>query len=112
VTSVNYSFAELNSNEARKRADTLQARLQKRMEELQLESKLSPLTRRATQIFSGARNKAMIEIPPKFAGKPPVNPQAQAEKRLVGKTWRSAHYPQVEITAEMAKERPDLKPLV
>jgi SNF2 family DNA or RNA helicase len=35
--------ARLNSNEARKRADNLQARLQKRMEELQLESKLSPL---------------------------------------------------------------------
>jgi len=35
--------ARLNSNEARKRADTLQARLEKRMEELQLESKLSPL---------------------------------------------------------------------
>jgi SNF2 family DNA or RNA helicase len=35
--------ARLNSNEARKRADILQARLQKRMEELQLESKLSPL---------------------------------------------------------------------
>jgi hypothetical protein len=35
--------ARLNSNEARKRADTLQARLQRRMEELQLESKLSPL---------------------------------------------------------------------
>jgi len=35
--------ARLNSNEARKRADNLQARLQKRMEELKLESKLSPL---------------------------------------------------------------------
>jgi superfamily II DNA or RNA helicase len=35
--------ARLNSNEARRRADTLQARLQKRMEELQLEAKLSPL---------------------------------------------------------------------
>ena len=35
--------ARLNSNEARKRADNLQGRLQKRMEELQLESKLSPL---------------------------------------------------------------------
>jgi hypothetical protein len=35
--------ARLNSNEARRRADNLQARLQKRMEELQLESKLSPL---------------------------------------------------------------------
>ena len=35
--------ARLNSNEARNRADNLQARLQKRMEELHLESKLSPL---------------------------------------------------------------------
>jgi putative DNA methylase len=81
-------------------------------------------------------NKAMIEIPPKFACKPPVNPEAHAEKRLVGKTWRGAQgvaedvryygqwmrdeakkrighlYPKIEITAEMAKERPDLKPLV
>lgn len=35
--------ARLNSNEARKRADNLQARLEKRMEELKLEAKLSPL---------------------------------------------------------------------
>jgi len=35
--------ARLNSNEARKRADILQGRLQKRMEELKLESQLSPL---------------------------------------------------------------------
>jgi hypothetical protein len=35
--------ARLNSNEARKRADNLQGRLQRRMEELQLEAKLSPL---------------------------------------------------------------------
>ena len=35
--------ARLNSNEARKRADHLQARLQKRMEELELEGQLSPL---------------------------------------------------------------------
>lgn len=35
--------ARLNSNEARKRADSLQARLEKRMEELKLESKISPL---------------------------------------------------------------------
>ena len=27
-------------------------------------------------------NKAMIEIPPKFAGKPPVNPEARKEKTL------------------------------
>src|SRR5262249_51622461 len=35
--------AQLNSGEARKRADTLQARLEKRMEELKLEGQLSPL---------------------------------------------------------------------
>ena len=35
--------ARLNSNEARKRADSLEARLQKRMEELKLEANLSPL---------------------------------------------------------------------
>ena len=27
-------------------------------------------------------NKAMIEIPPKFAGKPPVNPESRSEKTL------------------------------
>ncbi len=37
------SRVRLNSNEARKRADSLQGRLQKRMEELALEAKLSPL---------------------------------------------------------------------
>ncbi|MBU1342382.1 MAG: DUF3883 domain-containing protein [Proteobacteria bacterium] len=35
--------ARLNSNEARKRADALQARLQKRLEELKLEAQISPL---------------------------------------------------------------------
>jgi putative DNA methylase len=81
-------------------------------------------------------NKAMIEIPPKFAGRPPVNPEARKDKTLIGKTWRGAQglaedvryygqrmrdeaekrighlYPKIEVTAEMAKERPDLKPLV
>jgi putative DNA methylase len=77
-------------------------------------------------------NKAMIEIPPKFAGRPPVNPEARANVDLVGRTWKGAEglaedvryygrwmrdeaekrighlYPPVEITAEMAAERPDL----
>lgn len=77
--------------------------------------------------------KAMIEIPPKFAGKPPVNPEAQLQKDQMDKSWRGAQgladdvrhygqwmrdeaekrigqlYPKVEVTAEMAKERPDLK---
>ena len=35
--------AKLNSGEARKRADILQARLQKRLEELKLEAQISPL---------------------------------------------------------------------
>ena len=35
--------ARLNSNEARKRADSLEGRLQKRMEELKLEAQISPL---------------------------------------------------------------------
>jgi putative DNA methylase len=80
-------------------------------------------------------NKAMIEIPPKFAGKPPVNPEAR-KGQLDIKTWKGAQglaedvryygqwmsdeaekrighlYPKIEITAEMAKERPDLKKLV
>ena len=79
-------------------------------------------------------NKAMIEIPPKFAGKPPVNPEARQEKSLMAREWMGAQglaedvryygqwmrdeaekrighlYPKVEITAEMVKERPDLKP--
>ena len=81
-------------------------------------------------------NKAMIEIPPKFAGYAPVNPAARKDKTLIAKTWRGAQglaedvryygqwmrdeaekrigqlYPKVEVTAEMAQERPDLKPLV
>ena len=81
-------------------------------------------------------NKAMIEIPPKFAGKPPVNPDTRGEARLTDKTWRGAEgladdvryygqwmrdeaerrighlYPKVRVTAEMAADRPDLEPYV
>ena len=79
-------------------------------------------------------NKAMIEIPPRFAGRPPVNPEVRANQRDRLTTWRGAQglaedvryygqwmrneaerrighlYPKVEVTAEMAKDRPDLKP--
>ena len=79
-------------------------------------------------------NKAMIEIPPKFAGKPPVNPAARANGILIEREWKGAQglaedvryygqwmrdeaekrighlYPKVEITPEMVQERPDLKP--
>lgn len=78
-------------------------------------------------------NKAMIEIPPRFAGQPPVNPRSRADVHSGG-SWQGATglaedvryygqwmrdeaekrighlYPQVEVTAEMVKERPDLKP--
>ncbi|GAB4208273.1 MAG: DUF1156 domain-containing protein [Tibeticola sp.] len=81
-------------------------------------------------------NKAMIEIPPRFAGKPPVNPESRREKSLLAREWKGAQglaedvrhygqwmrdeaerrighlYPKVEVTAEMAKARPDLKPYV
>jgi len=75
-------------------------------------------------------NKAMIEIPPKFADRPPVHPGAQSgewsgakglaeDVRYYGQWMRDeaekriGHlYPKAEITAEMAKERPDLKKYV
>jgi putative DNA methylase len=80
-------------------------------------------------------NKALIEIPPKFAGMPPVNPEAR-KKLDHSKSWQGAAglaedvryygrwmrdeaekrighlYPKVDVTAEMAKSRPDLKPYV
>src|SRR5579862_8625002 len=80
-------------------------------------------------------NKAMIEIPPKFAGKPPINPEARKSMGHSG-SWKGAQglaedvrhygkwmrdeaekrighlYPQIEVTADMAKDRPDLKLLV
>ena len=78
-------------------------------------------------------NKAMIEIPPRFAGRSPVNPEVRSGKGSNGAVWkggaglaedvryygewmrdeaerRIGHlYPKVEVTAEMARERPDLK---
>ena len=81
-------------------------------------------------------NKAMIEIPPKFAGLPPVNPEARKDNTLFEREWKGAQglaedvryygkwmrdeaekrighlYPKVKVTVEMAAERPDLKPYV
>jgi putative DNA methylase len=78
-------------------------------------------------------NKAMIEIPPKFAGLPPINPEARKNKELIARGWRGAQgmaedvryygkwmrdeaekrighlYPEIEVTSDMAKGRPDLK---
>ena len=79
-------------------------------------------------------NKAMIEIPPRFAGRAPVNPESRADRTVVGKTWHGAQglaedvryygrwmrddaekrigqlYPPVEITTEIVSDRPDLQP--
>jgi len=78
-------------------------------------------------------NKAMIEMPPKFANKPPVNPEAHSKRSLFKKTWngvrgladdvryygswmrdeaenRIGHlYPKIDVTPELVRERPDLK---
>ena len=96
-------------------------------------------------------NKAMIEIPPKFAGRPPIHPKEDSQKIVHGREldapkgdpghlpgdsdvlWNGAAglaedvryygkwmrdeaekrighlYPKIEITAEMANKRPDLK---
>jgi putative DNA methylase len=78
-------------------------------------------------------NKAMIEIPPRFAGKPPVNPEVRRDRSLIAREWRGAQglaedvryygkwmrdeaekrighlYPKVEVTPELVKERPDLE---
>ena len=79
-------------------------------------------------------NKAMIEIPPKFSRRPPVNAKARADSRLLSREWRGAQglaedvrcygqwmrdeaekrighlYPKIEITTAMVRERSDLKP--
>ena len=82
-------------------------------------------------------NKAMIEIPPRFAGRKPVGPvPSSTQKALPISDWKGAQglaedvrryghwmreeaqkrighlYPQVEITADMALERPDLREYV
>ncbi len=85
-------------------------------------------------------NKAMIEIPPKFDGRPPVNPEAHKEKTLLTREWCGAQgladdvryygqwmrdeaekrighlYPKIEVTTEMVQDpnnqRLDLKPYV
>ena len=78
-------------------------------------------------------NKAMIEIPPKFAGQAPVNPAARQGKNLIERDWTGAQglaedvryygqwmrdeaerrighlYPKVDVTEKMVAERPDLE---
>jgi putative DNA methylase len=75
--------------------------------------------------------KALIEIPPKFAGRPPVHPGADRrvawegaaglaeDVRYYGKWMRDeaekriGHlYPKVKVTKALAEDRPDLQPYV
>ncbi len=77
-------------------------------------------------------NKAMLEIPPRFAGRPPINPDSRKDQTLFAKEWNGAKglaedihyygkwihkeaekrigflYPKISITAEMVRERSDL----
>ena len=79
-------------------------------------------------------NKAMIEIPPKYAARPPVNPENRSGRGLIADKWAGARglaedvryygrwmrdkaenrigrlYPKIEITGEMVRSRADLKP--
>jgi putative DNA methylase len=80
-------------------------------------------------------NKAMIEIPPKFAGMPPVNPswRSKCKEEKAARVWQGAEglaedvrfysawmrdeavkrighlYPTIEITDAISKDRPDLE---
>ena len=97
---------------------------------LGLESYASDLNPVAVMI-----NKAMIEIPPKFAGQPPVGPRVPGDKQSkLHEDWSGAKglaedvrryghwmreeafkrighlYPKVKIIDEMVSERADLKP--
>lgn len=81
-------------------------------------------------------NKAMIEILPRFAGCSPVNPISRGASDTWSHSWSGAQglaadvrfygqwireeaerkigklYPSITVTAEMARERPDLKPYI
>jgi len=83
-------------------------------------------------------NKALIEIPARFAGRPPVNPewQTKSKEEHAATVWQGAQglatdvryygkwmrdeaekrvghlYPKVKVTKEMARGRPDLKEYV
>ena len=99
---------------------------------LGLESHASDLNPVAVTI-----NKAMIEIPPRFAGHAPVGPRLAGDRQgKLSEDWSGARglaedvrrygawmreeaqkrighlYPPIEVTAAMMAERPDLKPLL
>lgn len=107
---------------------------------LPIEAQRLGLTSRASDLNPVAVliNKAMIEIPPKFSGWAPVNPgwQSKSSQEKAANPWHGAQglaediryygtwlrdeaekrighlYPKVRVTEEMARERPDLRPLI
>jgi putative DNA methylase len=46
-------------------------------------------------------NKAMIEIPPKFAGKPPVNPEANSQSRHSGRSEAETRNPEIKLDSRL-----------
>jgi len=80
-------------------------------------------------------NKALIEIPSRFSGKPPVNPSTRDRRSLIDRTWTRAQglaedvrhygewireeaqkrigsfYPGIKVSADLAEGRSDLAPL-
>ena len=78
-------------------------------------------------------NKAMVEIPPRFAGRPPVNPESRSRGALLTAEWTGARglaedvsyygrwmrdeaeqrighlYPKIAVSDDMVRQRPDLK---
>lgn len=78
-------------------------------------------------------NKAMIEIPPKFVGKPPINPSSRRERTFIARKWYGLQglaedvlyygrwmqeeaekrmgnlYPKIRVDEVLSKDRPDLK---
>lgn len=81
-------------------------------------------------------NKAMVEVPPKFAGRAPINPQTTGKNDLIESPWKGASglaedvryyggwirdqaaerighlYPKIEVTADLVKDNTDLMHLV
>jgi putative DNA methylase len=81
-------------------------------------------------------NKALIEIPARFANEPPVNPRTNSDHSLIDRKWHGAAglaedmafygammrddarkrladlYPAIEITPQMSRDRPDLNECV
>ena len=79
-------------------------------------------------------NKAMIEVPPKYVGMPPINPEALSQKSLTKRRWPGLEglaedvryygkrvrdeaeallghlYPKIAITREMVNTHPELEP--